>query len=93
MFEPLRQARGELESGLANLGRIADTAKSALHDTSVAATGKPFSYTMRRVAKGVIYTIAPWNYPFFTALNSIGPARPALLPQSDRSMDGFQPAP
>jgi acyl-CoA reductase-like NAD-dependent aldehyde dehydrogenase len=40
----------------------------------VAANGKPFSYTMRRVAKGVIYTIGPWNYPFFTAINSIGPA-------------------
>lgn len=74
MFKPLRQARGELEAGLAKLRRIADMAEAALHDTSVAANGKPFAYTMRRVAKGVIYTIAPWNYPFFTALNSIGPA-------------------
>ena len=74
MFKPLSQARGELEAGLAKLRRIADLAEAALQDTSVAANGKPFAYTMRRVAKGVIYTIAPWNYPFFTALNSIGPA-------------------
>ena len=74
MFKPLSQARGELEAGLAKLRRIADLAETALQDTSVAANGKPFAYTMRRVAKGVIYTIAPWNYPFFTALNSIGPA-------------------
>jgi len=26
------------------------------------------------VAKGVIYSIAAWNYPFFTAINRIGPA-------------------
>lgn len=74
MFKPLGQARGELEAGVAKLRRIANMAEAALRDTSVAANGQPFSYTMRRVAKGVIYTIAPWNYPFFTALNSIGPA-------------------
>ncbi|OYY67025.1 MAG: hypothetical protein B7Y51_00615 [Burkholderiales bacterium 28-67-8] len=74
MFKPLRQARGELEAGLGKLRRIADMAEGALHDTTVAANGQPFAYTMRRVAKGLIYTIAPWNYPFFTALNSIGPA-------------------
>ena len=74
MFKPLGQARGELEAGVAKLRCIADFAEAALQDTSVAANGKPFTFTMRRVAKGVIYTIAPWNYPFFTALNSIGPA-------------------
>ena len=74
MFKPLSQAQDELEAGMTKLKRIAEMAEAALQDKSVAANGKPFAYTMRRAAKGVVYTIAPWNYPFFTALNSVGPA-------------------
>lgn len=74
MFKPRAQARGELEAGVAKLRRIADLAEDALRERSVPADGKPFAYRIARVPKGVIYTIAPWNYPFFTALNSIGPA-------------------
>jgi len=74
MFKPLRHAQGELESGVAKLKRIADLAEAALQDRPVAANGAAFEFHIQRVAKGVIYTIAPWNYPFFTALNSIGPA-------------------
>lgn len=74
MLKPVGQAKEELEGGIAKLKRIADLAESALRDKSVSADGAAFEFTIQRVAKGVIYTIAPWNYPFFTALNSIGPA-------------------
>jgi acyl-CoA reductase-like NAD-dependent aldehyde dehydrogenase len=74
MFKPITQARQELAGGIAKLRRLADLAEDALRDRAVAAGGKSFDFRIRRVPKGVIYTIAPWNYPFFTALNSIGPA-------------------
>jgi acyl-CoA reductase-like NAD-dependent aldehyde dehydrogenase len=54
----------------------ADLAEDALRDRAVTAGGKSFEFRIRRVPKGVIYTISPWNYPFFTAINS---TRPALL--------------
>jgi acyl-CoA reductase-like NAD-dependent aldehyde dehydrogenase len=74
MFKPLRQAKEELACGIAKLKRLAVLAEAALQDKPVAAVGADFEFTIQRVAKGVVYTIAPWNYPFFTALNSIGPA-------------------
>ncbi len=74
MFKPVSQARQELAGGMAKLRRLADLAEEALRERNVSAGGKDFEFRIRRVPKGVIYTIAPWNYPFFTALNSIGPA-------------------
>lgn len=74
MFKPITQARQELAGGIAKLRRLADLAEDALRDRAIAAGEKSFEFRIRRVPKGVIYTIAPWNYPFFTALNSIGPA-------------------
>ncbi len=74
MFKPLAQARGEIGSGVAKLRLIASLAEDALRERSIPSGGKPFEYRIARAAKGVIYTIAPWNYPFFTALNSVGPA-------------------
>jgi acyl-CoA reductase-like NAD-dependent aldehyde dehydrogenase len=74
MFKPVTQAHQELAGGMAKLRRLADLAEDALRERAVPAGGKSFEFRIRRVPKGVIYTIAPWNYPFFTALNSIGPA-------------------
>jgi acyl-CoA reductase-like NAD-dependent aldehyde dehydrogenase len=74
MFKPVTQARQELAGGMAKLRRLADLAEEALAERNISAGGKDFEFRIRRVPKGVIYTIAPWNYPFFTALNSIGPA-------------------
>ena len=74
MFKPLSQAHQELAGGMTKLRRLADLAEDALRERNVPAGGKSFEFRIRRVPKGVVYTIAPWNYPFFTALNSIGPA-------------------
>lgn len=74
MFKPVTQARQELDAGMAKLRRLAHLAEEALRERNMPADGKDFEFRIRRVPKGVIYTIAPWNYPFFTALNSIGPA-------------------
>ena len=74
MFKPVAQAHQELAGGMAKLRRLADLAEEALAERDISAGGKDLEFRIRRVPKGVIYTIAPWNYPFFTALNSIGPA-------------------
>ena len=74
MFKPVTQARQELAGGVAKLRRLVDLAEDGLREMSISAGGKDFDFRIRRIPKGVIYTIAPWNYPFFTALNSIGPA-------------------
>ena len=74
MFKPVTQARQELAGGVAKLRRLVDLAEDGLRERSISAGGKDFDFRIRRIPKGVIYTIAPWNYPFFTALNSIGPA-------------------
>jgi len=74
MFKPITQARQELAGGIAKLRRLADLAEDGLRERAVPAGGKSFEFRIRRVPKGVIYTIAFWNYPFFTALSSIGPA-------------------
>jgi acyl-CoA reductase-like NAD-dependent aldehyde dehydrogenase len=60
MFKLVRQAKEELECGIAKLKRIAELAETALQDRFVAADGAAFEFTLQRVAKGVIYTIAPW---------------------------------
>jgi acyl-CoA reductase-like NAD-dependent aldehyde dehydrogenase len=74
MFKPVTHARQELAGGMTKLRRLADLAEDALRERNIPAGEKSFEFRIRRVPKGVIYTIAPWNYPFFTALNSIGPA-------------------
>ena len=74
MFKPVTQARQELASGVAKLRRLVELAEDGLRERSISAGGKDFDFRIRGIPKGVIYTIAPWNYPFFTALNSIGPA-------------------
>mmetsp|Transcript_657 Transcript_657/g.1099 ORF Transcript_657/g.1099 Transcript_657/m.1099 type:complete len:1279 (+) Transcript_657:98-3934(+) len=68
-------ARQEIEAGVGKLRYLAKIAQESTQAITPAYTEEgDFSYLIQKPAKGVIYTIAPWNYPFFTALNSIGPA-------------------
>lgn len=71
MLKPIAQARGEMASGVKKLRALAELSEAGLADMVMADDSK---LSIRREPKGVVYTIAPWNYPFFTALNSIGPA-------------------
>ena len=52
---------------------MAGIAESALAD--IVRTDKPgFDRYLKRVPLGIVMVIAPWNYPFMTAINTIMPA-------------------
>ncbi|MDJ0824797.1 MAG: aldehyde dehydrogenase family protein [Rhodobacter sp.] len=40
----------------------------------VAETGEAFDRRIERVSHGVVFVIAPWNYPYLTAINTVAPA-------------------
>jgi len=78
MGRPLKQTPGEIR-GLEERARyMIDVAESALADKKITNnTGekKPASTRfIRRAPLGVVLTLAPWNYPYLTAVNSIIPA-------------------
>jgi acyl-CoA reductase-like NAD-dependent aldehyde dehydrogenase len=73
MGRPVRHSPGEVR-GLAERARyMADIAVEALADIDV---GEKAGFTrfIRREPLGVVLTIAPWNYPYLTAVNSVVPA-------------------
>ncbi|MEM6825630.1 MAG: aldehyde dehydrogenase family protein, partial [Pseudomonadota bacterium] len=52
---------------------MADIANDALADIRVG-QDEVFSRYIRRVPHGVVFVIAPWNYPYMTAINTVAPA-------------------
>ncbi len=73
MGRPIQYAAGEV-AGLAERARyMIDIAQSALADIKLA--DKPgFIRYIKREPLGVAFIIAPWNYPYLTAINAIIPA-------------------
>jgi acyl-CoA reductase-like NAD-dependent aldehyde dehydrogenase len=73
MGRPIQYALGEVR-GLEERARyMIDIAESELAD--IAVENKPgFKRFIRREPLGVVLTLAPWNYPYLTAINSIIPA-------------------
>jgi acyl-CoA reductase-like NAD-dependent aldehyde dehydrogenase len=73
MGRPIRYAAGEMR-GLEERARyMIDIAEQELAD--IAVENKPgFTRFIRREPLGVVLTLAPWNYPYLTAVNSIIPA-------------------
>ncbi len=74
MGRPVRYAPMEIRRGFAERARhMIEIAPHTLADIAVAA--KPgFTRFLRREPVGVVFTIAPWNYPYLTAVNSVVPA-------------------
>jgi acyl-CoA reductase-like NAD-dependent aldehyde dehydrogenase len=70
----VRYAPMEIRRGFAERARhMIEIAPHTLADIAVAA--KPgFTRFLRREPVGVVFTIAPWNYPYLTAVNSVVPA-------------------
>ncbi len=70
MGRPIAFAGGEVE-GLAERARhmIAIAERSLADITPTARAG--FTRFIRKVPVGTVFTIAPWNYPLLTAVNSI----------------------
>jgi acyl-CoA reductase-like NAD-dependent aldehyde dehydrogenase len=74
MGRPVRYGPMEIRRGFAERARyMIDIAPEALKDTSVAPQ-PGFTRFIRREPVGVVFTIAPWNYPYLTSVNSVIPA-------------------
>ncbi|MCV0429464.1 MAG: aldehyde dehydrogenase family protein, partial [Roseibium sp.] len=72
MGRPVRFG-GELGGVVERTEYCASVAEQALAD--IERTDKPgFKRFLRRAPLGVVMVIAPWNYPFMTAINTIMPA-------------------
>jgi acyl-CoA reductase-like NAD-dependent aldehyde dehydrogenase len=74
MGRPVRYSPMEIRRGFAERARyMAEVAPQALAD--VAVSPKPgFTRFIRREPVGVVLSIAPWNYPYLTSVNSVLPA-------------------
>ena len=73
MGRPIKYAAGEL-SGVEERARyMIDIAEQELKDIAIE-EDQAFTRFIRKEPLGVVLTIAPWNYPYLTAINSIIPA-------------------
>ena len=73
MGRPVQYAAGEIK-GVEERGRyMIDIAETALAEQLVE-EHSGFNRFIRHEPLGVVVTIAPWNYPYLTAVNSIIPA-------------------
>ena len=73
MGRPIRYAAGEVEGFEERARYMISVAKNKLADTPLE-DKEGFERFIRRESLGVVFTIAPWNYPYLTAVNSIIPA-------------------
>lgn len=72
MGRPIRYAPGEIR-GLEERGRyMIDIAAQELADMHISSNG--LTRFIRHTPLGTVLSIAPWNYPYLTAVNSIIPA-------------------
>jgi acyl-CoA reductase-like NAD-dependent aldehyde dehydrogenase len=73
MGRPVAQGGGEVGGFEERARYMIDAASSALAD--LVPEAKPgFRRFIRREPVGVVFTIAPWNFPYMTAVNSVWPA-------------------
>lgn len=74
MGRPIRYTPNEIRRGFAERARyMIDIADEALADI----TPQPvdgFQRYIKREAVGVVFVVAPWNYPYLTSVNSVFPA-------------------
>jgi acyl-CoA reductase-like NAD-dependent aldehyde dehydrogenase len=74
MGRPVRYGAGEIARGFTERAQyMAEIAPATLADIDVGAKDG-FKRFIRRDPVGTVFVIAPWNYPFLTAVNSIWPA-------------------
>lgn len=73
MGRPVRFGQGELNGFEERARHMIAIADEALDDL-VPEPKSGFSRKIKREPLGVVLTIAPWNYPYLTAVNSIVPA-------------------
>ena len=73
---PISQAAGELGGFKERADYMLSIAERKLADIDVTKDNN-FKNFIRRRSLGVVFVIAPWNYPYLTAVNSIIPAMAA----------------
>ncbi len=73
MGRPIRYGAGEVGGFNERATYMISTAEKALADLQVGEK-EGFTRYIKREALGVVFTIAPWNFPYMTAVNSIVPA-------------------
>ncbi len=73
MGRPIRYAAGEVTGFEERARYMISAAKDKLADTLLEEK-EGFERFIRRESLGVVFTVAPWNYPYLTAVNSIIPA-------------------
>lgn len=72
MGRPIRYG-GEFGGFNERASHMAEIAQDALANIEVA-NDSDFHRYIRRVPHGVVLVIAPWNYPYMTAINTVAPA-------------------
>jgi acyl-CoA reductase-like NAD-dependent aldehyde dehydrogenase len=73
MGRPVRYGAGELRGFTERARHMIDIAPAALANVAVV-DKEGFERYIQRDPLGIVFVIAPWNYPFLTAVNSIVPA-------------------
>lgn len=74
MGKPLKQAKGELGGMAERVFAMIDMAPTALADEVLPEERQGGERRIQKVPVGVVFTIAPWNYPLLCAVNSVVPA-------------------
>ncbi len=72
MGRPVRYG-GEFGGFNERASHMAEIAESALADIAVG-EDETFRRYIKRVPQGVVFVVAPWNYPYMTAINTVAPA-------------------
>jgi len=72
MGRPVRYG-GEFGGFNERASHMAEIAESALADISVG-EDETFKRYIKRIPHGVVFVVAPWNYPYMTAINTVAPA-------------------
>ncbi|GHF01156.1 aldehyde dehydrogenase [Aliiroseovarius zhejiangensis] len=72
MGRPVRYG-GEFGGFNERASHMADIAAEALADIEVGEDAS-FKRYIKRVPHGVVFVVAPWNYPYMTAINTVAPA-------------------
>ena len=72
MGRPIRYG-GEFAGFNERASYMADIAASALAATEIEDSAS-FRRLIKRVPHGVVLVVAPWNYPYMTAINTVAPA-------------------
>ncbi len=73
MGRPVRYGPGEFGGVLERTDYMTSVAAEALAPLVVEDSGR-FARRIERAPVGVVFVVAPWNYPYLTAINTIVPA-------------------